>query len=1738
MYSKVRLVLLSGDWIPLSLIDATRKNFPGADIVSLGGATEASIWSINYNVNKVKEKWTSIPYGSPLKNQKMYVLNYNLQLCPFDVIGEIYIGGSGLANEYRNNSENTKEAFIDHPEFKRLYRTGDYGRMVKDGDEIYIEFSGRIDNPVKIRGYRIEPEVEQKKLLKPEFVQNRKMYVPARNDLEKKLVHIFEKETGLSHIGVTDDFFTLGANSILLVSIINRIRKEGHINLSFKDIVEKKSISRLADFISEHLMENRDSAYYFDAVMDEANQYEKFPLTEIQNSYLIGRQGIYELGNTSTHGYMEFTTSMNIERMSQAFNKVIERHAMLRCVFDKEGNQQVLNKGIEYVIDLEDVSDLSVQDQNRKVEEIRNQMSHYIFNPEKWPLFEIRALKLDSKTNYVFAGYDLLIVDGSSMQIINKELLLYYRNLELELPELEFTFRDYIIAYEKFKKESEIYKRDKQYWMNQISDFPLAPELPLMKKILSVQDVITKRKQKVFSKNQWEQIKDKAKEFGVTTTVLICLAFCDVLGFWSNQSEFALNMTIFNRYPFHKQMDQIVGEFTSNILLRVNLENEGDEQERALALQKQLFEALEHKHFEGVEFMREISKYYGMNRKAVMPIVFSSMIFDGAYDVELSEDEVKNHAMGISQTSQVYLDCQVSDSGGELTIVIDYVEELFKKSVIDTLFQQFTKNILKLIEPERDYLPEINGEDRMLVEKYNSVNKELKINTLHSMFRAQADRVPNNIAVVLGNDKIDYVTLDMMSNQVARYLKGQRIQRNDYIAIEASREINTIVNILGVLKACAAYVPVDPSYPVERRNYIIENSKAKIYLESNLYQEKGLEKYDSSVIENNFYPGDIAYTIYTSGSTGTPKGVAVTHKAVCNTIQDVNDKFGVTDNDKLIGISSMCFDLSVYDIFGTFEAGATLVMIPDPRDVVHIIREVEDQGVTIWNSVPSTMELALETVEEFTKINRMHGTSGKEIMMEKSKIRLVLLSGDWIPLGLPQKIKDTYKGSDVISLGGATEASIWSIYYPVENVKNTWSSIPYGMPLSNQTMHVLNYKKQLCPIDVAGEIYIGGVGLANEYRCDKEKTENAFIEHEVLGRLYRTGDFGVMRNEDGQVYIEFLGRKDSQVKIRGYRVELGEIEKCILKNEDIKSAIVTSVKSNKDNSQILCAYIILKEDCIFDEKKIVEQLGKDLPEYMIPSHFVKIDSVPLSQNGKINYKALPKIEFKSVKEYVEPRNDAEKYIVSIYQSVLEKEKVGIDDNFFDLGGDSIQLIRAHTRLSERVDIKISLLFELGTPRKIADYIEKNNLLLDAGIYTKFEDIKVGYQEALSNPVTLSESDEEYIQKYRNEYQAMGEVEVLKNEENILLTGASGYLGIYLLKEFMENTKAKVYVVVRKREDKSTQDIIRELWNHYHVNTDFEQYVDRIVFLEGDLSKENLEMSETDYQLLSDSVDCVVNSAANVNHYLKYEESYAVNVQGIINLIELAKTGKKKVVHHFSTTRVAEGKVEGKRLVIYTEECGNVNQKSNNVYNITKLESEEIVKAARKEGVVTNIYRIGNLQCSSETGITQISSEKNAFMSTIRSFLKIGRTVVTPWDKLNFSFVNEVAKALNILIHCSYAQNATFHVQSSNDISLSSMVKEFNKLGYPIQELQLPEFIDYLVSIKDKSDLQDYVDLILLHSGIAGIAEKDKTDYIFFSEKTNYILEKLGFSWGEMSEGLFIKMVEDYQKNGFLERRKV
>ncbi|XKK33298.1 amino acid adenylation domain-containing protein [Bacillus sp. A17A.1] len=1396
---RVSILLVGGEVFSSKLLNEV-KTITDSRIFNLYGPTETTIWS---TIKELTNE-TNVTIGKPLPHYKCYILNKEKNVQPVGEIGELYISGECLAKEYINLPEMTKEKFISNPFVleERMYKTGDLARWLPNGE---IEYIGRNDSQVKINGYRLELEEIEKEYLKFEdvtdvvvlkwgnkdgssylcayiqgkekilieqlqgyisrnlpsymvpkaviqldqmpltingkldkkalpnpalVVQKQKEYIEPRDAKERIIAKIWEKVLGFEKIGIEEDFFMLGGNSLKAIQIVNCLENEYSLGTTVSTLFENRTISRLA----ESIQEKKNNNELISAYPDPLNLHKPFPLTDVQSAYLLGRDDQFELGGVSTHGYYEIETTLDITKFNDSLQKVIERHPMLRAIILPTGEQQILTDVPKYKIEIENIQHLDAVEQELIIKEERERMSHFIFKSDTWPLFEYKAFKISGNRHILCISFDAIIADGISMQIVGSEIMEFYKNPNIRLPQVEISFRDYMLSYQKQKNTDE-YMNDREYWLQKLKDFPPAPSLPLLQNPKLLTKPRFNRLQFNLNKKEWHSLKSIAKSMNITPSVLLCTTYAKVLSIWSNVERFALNLTVFNRLPVHPMIEHVVGDFTSLLLMDIELQGEETFSESAQRIQKSLIQALDHKNYDGVEFIREYSKLHELGTEVAMPIVFTSMLTENNKFSWENFGEVKISSF---QTSQVYLDYQVMEIKGDLQITWDYVEDLFDEHVIGSMFSQYIEMLHHLVESKdlaQLTLPRI---DENIVKQYNQTEKETEKTTLHNLFARQAQKTPDYTAVIMEEESLTYQELHEKSNQVARYLQEKRVGKGSLVGVLAQRCPDTIVNILGILKTGAAYVPVDPEYPQERIDYILNNSQCDLLLTPDVYSKEDLHSCSIEDVENESSPDDIAYIIYTSGSTGKPKGVIITHESAVNTILDMNQKFQVNEDDRFIGLSSICFDLSVYDIFGALSSGASIVQIKDQRDIQEVIETINKYDITIWNSVPAIMDLTIEFIE-----------SMKEY--QDNELRLVLLSGDWIPLTLPEKIWKYFGEAQINSLGGATEASIWSIYYPINEINPEWKSIPYGMPLANQKFYVLNYAGQVCPVEVEGELYIGGIGLAQGYKNDDTKTKNAFIEHPTFGRLYKTGDHGVLRKEG---YIEFLGRKDQQIKIRGYRVELGEVSNQLLEHKNVQQAVVID-QVDSNGKKFLCAYIVVDDEKVMET--IREYLAQKLPEYMIPQYFVKLEKLPLTPNGKIDRKVLPEpklIEDDKSLNIEYPNTEIEKKIGRIWEGVLGISPIDIHSDFLKLGGNSIAMIQVVNSINKefKINVGIKKFIELRTIFKLSKEIESCK---QEEIIHEEHDSKTADWENLYNPFPLTEVQTAYWLGRENTFEMGG-----------------------------------------------------------------------------------------------------------------------------------------------------------------------------------------------------------------------------------------------------------------------------------------------------------------------------------------------------------------------------------------------
>lgn len=1254
--ASLRVAMLSGDWIPVALCGRFAQTFPDAALHSLGGPTECAIWQATYPITAVDADWPSVPYGQPMANQRIYVLDEQLEPRPTWVPGELYIGGESVGRGYFGDEAATAARYIEHPTTKeRLFRSGDHGRWLPDGT---IEFLGREDGQVKIRGFRIElgeietalrshdgvvaavvqaigdpkglrrlvgyvvgadgfeldeaalgtflaehvPEymipgrfmtidrvpltsngkVDRAALPSPSVPQGdgaTEVDSEAERSVREFLVSCIAGRMDLppEQIDTSASLASYGIDSISALRITRDL--ETHLGKQV-DIAALWAHDRIDD-LARHLatVPARARAELPQIVPDVAAVNEPFPLNELQQAYWFGRIDSLELGGVACHVYTEVEREdIDVPRLQSAMRGLIARHPMLRAVIDDDGQQRFLPDVEPYTIIHRDLSGLSADAAQSELLTTREQMSHRVYRTDQWPLFEVRAHRLASGRVRVHLSCDLLMSDVLSFLILSNEWQALYDDPQAALPPLDLTFRDYVLA-ELALRDSDEYRSSLEYWRGRVVTLPPAPDLPLAKNPRAVTTPHFTRRRKVMDGATWRRLKANAAKAGVTPSVALGSAYAQILDRWSRSKRFTLNLTLFNRLPIHDHVNHLVGDFTSLVLLEVDHETPESFALRASRWQKQLWRDLEHRQVNGVKVLEEWSRFLG--RTATAPIVFTCAV---GLQEELQHDRsgfggwLGEVVYSVSQTPQVWLDHQAYEHGDDVVLSWDSVDELFGAGLLDDMFAAYIGLLERLASdesawhhPSLDLLP---SRQRRLRAEANATDAPVPEGLLHSGLAEQAKLRPSAPAIVATTRTLSYLEVDRFASRTANRLVGAGAHRGAFVAIVMNKGWQQVMSTYGVLRAGCGYLPIDPSLPSERVQYLLDATEAQHVLTTPdlldavdwpagvqilAVDDDPFADEDETCPPQAQEPDDLAYVIFTSGSTGRPKGVMIDHRSAKNTCVDMNERFGVKPDDRVLGLSALDFDLSVYDIFGTSLAGGALVLIdPDRRqDPSHWQAFMSEAGVTVWNSAPALMKIYLEYLR------------GESIGLPPA-LRLVLLSGDWIPLTVPGELRAMKPDVDVISLGGATEGSIWSIAYPIGDVDSAWRSVPYGKPLKNQSFHVMDEHMLDCPEWVPGQLFIGGAGVARGYIRDPEKTAAQFVLHPKTNeRLYATGDLGRYL-PDGN--IEFLGREDTQVKLQGLRIELGEIEAVLAKHPGVREALV-SVYDTPAGDRQLVSYV-------------------------------------------------------------------------------------------------------------------------------------------------------------------------------------------------------------------------------------------------------------------------------------------------------------------------------------------------------------------------------------------------------------------------------------------------------------------------------------------------------------------------------------------------------------------------------------
>lgn len=1035
-----------------------------------------------------------------------------------------------------------------------------------------------------------------------------------------------------------------------------------------------------------------------------------FPMTETQQALMIGRGEGVELGSIGCYGYFEWERAdLDPERLATAWRRVVARHDMLRAVGRADGTQQVLTDPPPYDIPVVDLRGLDAADAERRLAALRAEMSHQVFPVGSWPLFDLRIVLLPGEGNLsrIHLGIDLQVLDASSaFQVLFPDLIDLYENPGAELPEPGITFAEYARWRADDMPHTETFRAARDYWLERVPELPPAPSLPTG----GARDggaVRFERHEHRLSPADWQRLRRVADAADLTPSVLLTAAFAEVVRCWAQEADFALNYPVFQRPRVHEDIGQVLGDFTNAVLLAADSSGRTF-LDRAHALRDQLDRDTEHGAFNGVRVLRELTRLHGVGDQAGMPIVVTSLL---DYPVRRPVTDLGREVYSISQTPQVSLDVQLRELGGELRIIWDYVDGAFAPGFTEAAFGVYVALLQRLLDDPDALRTErfdlIPPAERELRRRINDTAGRIPYTTLHELFAEQAARTPDAEAVVDATRRLSYAELAAYAWRIGHRLRQHGVKPGELVAVVMEKGWEQYAAVYGILASGAAYLPLDASVPPERLRRLLSDAGVDTILtqsslETRIAWPPNAQRYrvdqdfevgDATRPDTAQTPADLAYTIFTSGSTGEPKGVMVDHIGVVNLIRDVAERFAVDASDRLLAVSGLHFDASIYDVFGVLTQGGTVV-IPPPFE--HAQPDVwadlvAAERVTLWNSVPVLMELLVGEAE----VRERRG-GGRPL----ESLRLSVLSGDWIPLTLPDRLRAQSPRIQVVGSGGPTETICWSLFQPIGEIDPAWTSIPYGTPITNQRYYIVDGTAHERPLGVVGEMAVASdVGLALGYWGDDERTRSRFIRLPETGeRAYLTGDLGRYL-PDGS--IEILGRDDFQVKVQGHRIELGEIEAALRQDERVDAAVVVAPASSHGVRR-LHAYVVASGGG--SGEQILAQLTEQLPSYMVPAALTVLDELPLTRNGKVDRLHLAQTAGAqqpagdaAADSGAEPEDALSLVLCAAVGDILGLDHVGPADNFFKLGGDSLSGTRLAGLLQELLGVPVPVKTVFQTP---------------------------------------------------------------------------------------------------------------------------------------------------------------------------------------------------------------------------------------------------------------------------------------------------------------------------------------------------------------------------------------------------------------------------------------------------------
>ncbi len=1287
-----------------------------------------------------------------------------------------------------------------------------------------------------------------------------------------------------------------------------------------------------------------------------------------------------------------------------------------------------------------------------------------------------------------------LIVDAWAVSLISNMIASCYGALAEgeDIEEISYSYTSFAES-EKQYLQSQRYEKDKAYWSSQ---YQIEPSLSSVKPHSSAAiHPSSKRLAVQVPAALSSKIRQFSESSGVTPAVLFESALVAYINRINEDSNrVTVGMLVLNRGSAKEK--STVGDFISTIPATYDLSNVHTAMELFQAIQENHMQLFRHQRYPYAQILRDLRERYS----------FSGNLYDVLFSFQNAQTGVNGTTKWYSNGNcEVPLEFHVDDrdNQGAYTINLDYQVEVFtQEEEVDLLVRRILYILNQILNQPSGSLKKVKllpeEELQKVIFDFNQTDRPFQRDMcVHELFAAKAREYPDKAAVIFEGQKLTFRQLDEMSNSLAHALRSKGVGRGMIVPIVSRHSWHFIVAMLGILKAGAAYMHVDISYPSERVQYMLSMSRSKLCLTHGVDKLEGTESINLDAFNyeahrdpvcNESCPEDLCYLIFTSGSTGQPKGLMIAHRNAVNfaAYNDLN-VFGKIIPDEswpILAISSTSFDMSVTETLLPLIDGITICLANDEEVLSQskLSRLCSANGVKILETTPTKMRLY---IADPTDVQYLQG------------IQAIILGGEALPADLYDELRKLTPAK-IFNNYGPAETTVWSTIKEM-----TDEEITIGKPIANTQIYILGSDNEPMPIGVPGELCISGDGVGLGYINREDLTKERYVPNPFLAgkTMYHTGDLAQWRTDGELIH---LGRIDSQVKIRGLRIELGEIESAMNGFPGIGSTAVADQKDDVGRQYLVGYYT---GSLSLDERELRLYLSKRLPKYMVPNYFMRLESIPMTSSGKTDRKKLPRPQISHTnREYVPPESENEQTLCDILSALLSAEQVSVTDNLFEIGGDSLLAIQYVSQAHfHGVDITMQNVYDYPTVRSLCAYLDSA------------KSRKVTYEDKSFDRYTALLAHNEVEADFIPEFHSLG---------NVLLTGATGFLGAHVLEKLLKMDTGKVYCLVRNGYEQ-----LKESLNYYFDDEFLPLFGTRIIPVKGDLTNEHL------LHTLPCDVQTVIHTAASVKHYGSYQYFHEINTLGTKRVVEYASKINAKLLHISTISVSGNSLVDSFDLssvdhqMEYKETDLYIGQPLENVYVHSKFEAELCVFDAMLKGLDGKIIRVGNLTNRTTDFRFQRNYASNAYLKRIKSILELGYMpdYILPLYA-EFSPVDQTAEG--IVRIGQYAKRQTvFHLNSSKPLYLRKMISILDELGIVIKVVSGEEFKKILQ--KTMSDAKTEYIYQALQNDLDGDGKLNYDNNIHVSNQfTAWFMKKVGFEWLEIDRKYLEGYINYFKSIGF------